>query len=121
MGDYVLTGGELAALVVLDAAARFVDGVLGSETSAREDSFSDGLLEAPQYTRPAEYRGLSVPEVLTNGNHAHIRAWQREMQLRITLKKRPDLLKTAILDENDQKLLKKIKNEEKTLAQNAKP
>lgn len=117
IGDYVLTGGELAALVVIDAMARFVDGVLGSADSAYEDSFSDGLLEAPQYTRPADFNGLKVPEVLLNGNHAHICAWQREMQLRTTLKKRPDLLKTADLDENDKKLLEKIRNEQKTLAE----
>ena len=117
IGDYVLTGGELAALVVIDAMARFVDGVLGSADSAYEDSFSDGLLEAPQYTRPADFNGLKVPEVLLNGNHAHICAWQREMQLRTTLKKRPDLLETADLDENDKKLLEKIRNEQKTLAE----
>ena len=111
IGDYVLTGGELAALVIIDATARFIDGVLGSTDSAYEDSFSDGLLEAPQYTRPAEFMGIRVPEVLLNGNHAHIAAWQREMQLRVTLKKRPDLLKKSYLSAEDQKILEKIKNE----------
>lgn len=116
IGNYVLTGGELAALVVIDAAARFVDGVLGSVDSAQEDSFSDGLLEAPQYTRPADFRGMHVPEVLLNGNHAHIAAWQREMQLRVTLKKRPELLDNAPLSEEDKKIIEKIKTEEKILA-----
>lgn len=116
IGDYVLTGGELAALVVIDAAARFVDGVLGSVDSACEDSFSDGLLEAPQYTRPADFKGMRVPEVLLNGNHAHIAAWQREMQLRVTLKKRPELLKQAPLSEEDKKTIEKIQAEEKLLA-----
>ncbi|MBR2860692.1 MAG: tRNA (guanosine(37)-N1)-methyltransferase TrmD [Clostridia bacterium] len=111
IGDYVLTGGELAALVVVDAVSRFVDGVLGSVDSAYEDSFSDGLLEAPQYTRPADYNGLKVPEVLLSGNHAKITLWQREMQLRTTLKKRPDLLKTAQLSDEDVKILEKIKKE----------
>ncbi len=111
IGDYVLTGGELAALVVIDATARFIDGVLGSVDSAYEDSFSDGLLEAPQYTRPADFMGMKVPEVLLNGNHALICKWQREMQLRVTLKKRPELLEKADLSENDKKILEKIKNE----------
>ncbi len=111
IGDYVLTGGELACCVVIDAVSRFIDGVLGSVDSAHEDSFSDGLLEAPQYTRPAEFMGHKVPEVLLNGNHAHIAAWQREMQLRVTLKKRPDLIETADLSKEDLKILEKIKNE----------
>ena len=113
IGDYVLTGGELAALVVIDAVARFIDGVLGSVDSAYDDSFSDGLLEAPQYTRPADFRGMTVPEVLTNGNHALICAWQREMQLRVTLEKRPDLLEKAELSAEDKKILEKIKKEAK--------
>jgi len=116
IGDYVLTGGELAALVVIDALSRFVDGVLHSVDSAYEDSFSDGLLEAPQYTRPAEFMGMRVPEVLLNGNHAHIVKWEREMQLRVTLEKRPDLLEKADLSQEDKKILEKIKNEKKPLA-----
>ncbi len=113
IGDYVLTGGELAALVVIDATARFVDGVLGSVDSAWEDSVSVGLLEAPQYTRLADFKGMRVPDVLLNGNHAHIAAWQREMQLRVTLKKRPDLLINAPLSEEDKKIRKNIQTEEK--------
>ncbi len=113
IGDYVLTGGELAALVVIDATARFIDGVLGSVDSAYEDSFSDGLLEAPQYTRPAEFMGMRVPDVLLNGNHAHIAAWQREMQLRVTLQKRPELIEKADLSKEDKKILKKILEEQK--------
>lgn len=109
IGDYVLTGGELASLVIADATARFVDGVLGSADSAYEDSFSDGLLEAPQYTRPSDFNGLKVPDVLLSGNHANICAWQREMQLRVTLKKRPELLEKADLSEKDKKILEEIK------------
>ena len=111
IGDYVLTGGELAALVVIDALARFVDGVLGSVDSAYEDSFSDGLLEAPQYTRPADFNGLKVPEVLLSGNHKLITQWQREMQLKVTLEKRPDLLEKANLTKEDKKILEKLKNQ----------
>ncbi len=111
IGDYVLTGGELAALVVIDATARFIDGVLGSVDSAYEDSFSDGLLECPQYTRPADFNGLKVPDVLLSGNHKLITEWQREMQLRVTLEKRPDLLEKAELTKEDLKILEKIKNQ----------
>ncbi len=111
IGDYVLTGGELAALVVIDATARFIDGVLGSVDSAYEDSFSDGLLECPQYTRPADYKGMKVPDVLLSGNHKLITAWQREMQLKVTLKKRPDLLEKAVLTKEDLKILEKLKNQ----------
>ncbi|MCQ2602337.1 MAG: tRNA (guanosine(37)-N1)-methyltransferase TrmD [Clostridia bacterium] len=93
IGDYVLTGGELPALVLLNAVSRYVDGVLGSSESTNEESFSDGLLEYPQYTRPAEYRGLKVPEVLLNGNHGEIAKWRKEKSLEITRERRPDLLK----------------------------
>lgn len=92
IGDYVLTGGELPALVLLNAVSRYVDGVLGSSESTSEESFSDGLLEYPQYTRPAEYRGLKVPEVLLNGNHGEIAKWRKEKSLEITRERRPDLL-----------------------------
>lgn len=92
IGDYVLTGGELPALVVINAVARYVDGVLGSSESTQEESFSNGLLEYPQYTRPAEYRGLRVPEVLQNGNHAEIAKWRKQASLAITRERRPDLL-----------------------------
>lgn len=92
IGDYVLTGGELAALVVIDAVARLVPGVLGSAESSVDESFSSGLLEYPQYTRPREYRGLAVPEVLLNGHHAQIEAWRREQALSITRERRRDLI-----------------------------
>ncbi len=91
IGDYVLTGGELAAMVVADAVARYVDGVLSPESLVQE-SFSENLLEYPHYTRPVEYRGLSVPEVLRSGNHAEIDKWRREQSLAVTKKNRPDLL-----------------------------
>jgi len=92
LGDYVLTGGELAALVIVDAAARLVPGVLGNPSSAREESFSSRRLEHPQYTRPREYDGVEVPEVLVSGNHALIDAWRAEQSLERTRKLRPDLL-----------------------------
>jgi tRNA (guanine37-N1)-methyltransferase len=94
IGDYVLTGGELAAMVLVDSVSRLVPGVLGGERSAEEDSFSAGVLECPQYTRPAEFRGYPVPEVLLSGNHAEIRRWRSEMALKNTSVKRPDLIAT---------------------------
>lgn len=93
IGDYVLTGGELAAMVTIDALLRFVPGVLGSEDSAADESFMDGALEYPQYTRPAVYEGLAVPEVLLSGHHANIEKWRREQSRAITARRRPDLLK----------------------------
>ena len=101
IGDYVLTGGEPAAIVVIDCISRFIGGVLGSAQSAHEDSFSDGLLEFPQYTRPAEIRGMRVPEVPLSGNHAKISQWRREQQLVITRRNRPDLLAKANLSKKD--------------------
>jgi tRNA (guanine37-N1)-methyltransferase len=92
IGDYVLTGGELPALVLVNAVARYVDGVLGSSESTSEESFSAGLLEYPHYTRPQEFRGLKVPDVLLSGNHAEIAKWRREQSLQITKDRRPDLL-----------------------------
>lgn len=92
IGDYVLTGGELPALVVMNAVARYLDGVLGSAESTVEESFSAGLLEYPQYTRPQVYRGLSVPDVLVSGNHAEVAKWRAEKALEITRERRPDLL-----------------------------
>ena len=92
IGDYVLTGGELPAMVVCDCVARYVDGVISGE-SLRDESFSAGLLEYPQYTRPAVYKGVSVPEVLLSGNHGEVEKWRREQSLAITRKNRPDLLK----------------------------
>lgn len=92
IGDYVLTGGEFAAMVAIDAVARYVDGVLGSSESAEIESFSDGLLEYPQYTRPQEFMGLKVPDVLLSGNHEAVNQWRRQKQLEITELNRPDLL-----------------------------
>jgi tRNA (guanine37-N1)-methyltransferase len=92
IGDFVLTGGELPALVLIDAVARHLPGVLGSGESVQDESFAHGLLEYPQYTRPREFRGLSVPEVLLSGNHAEIEAWRREQAHKITRERRPDLL-----------------------------
>ena len=97
IGDYVLTGGELPALVVINTVARYIDGVLGSDESTSEESFSNGLLEYPQYTRPEVYRGRSVPEVLLGGNHKDIAKWREEKSLEITMKNRPDLFKDADL------------------------
>ncbi len=93
IGDYVLTGGELPALVMIDAIARMAPGVLKNEESGVEESFSDGLLEYPQYTRPPEYEGRKVPDILLSGDHEKVKAWRRERSLERTLKKRPDLLK----------------------------
>jgi tRNA (guanine37-N1)-methyltransferase len=111
IGDYVLTGGELAALVVIDAAARLVPGVLGDEESAYRDSFGDGLLDHPHYTRPAEFRGRKVPEVLLSGNHDAIWRWRRRESLRATLRKRPELLETAELSAEDRKVLEELKKD----------
>jgi tRNA (guanine37-N1)-methyltransferase len=101
LGDFVLTGGELAAATILDATARLLPGVLGAAGSALGDSFSDGLLEYPQYTRPAEFKGVRVPEVLTSGNHQMIASWRRREQLRRTQKRRPELLESAPLSKED--------------------
>ncbi len=111
IGDYVLTGGELPALVVIDAVVRLVPGVLGDEESASKDSFWNGLLEYPHYTRPADFRGYKVPEVLLSGHHAEIEKWRRKESLRRTYLRRPDLLETANLSEQDKKTLEEIKRE----------
>ncbi len=111
IGDYILTGGEPAAMVLVDCVSRFIPGVLGSADSPEEESFSDGLLEYPQYTRPRDLNGMEVPEVLLNGDHAKIRAWRRYQSLKATLLHRPDLLETAPLDEKDLKLLDEIRKE----------
>ena len=105
IGDYVLTGGELPAMVVVDAVARLVPGVLGAAESLAEESISGGLLEYPQYTRPPEFRGLPVPEVLLSGNHAAIARWRREQALLRTLHRRPDLLAGADLTPADRRFL----------------
>ena len=101
LGDFVLTGGEIAAMAIVDAVARLVPGVLGCEESAVSDSFSDGLLEYPHYTRPPEFRGLAVPEVLLSGNHREIARWRRCMSLEKTAAQRPDLLAAASLTDEE--------------------
>ncbi|RMB02572.1 tRNA (guanine37-N1)-methyltransferase [Thermoactinomyces vulgaris] len=108
IGDYVLTGGELPAMILIDSISRLVPGVLGNETSAVTDSFSTGLLEYPQYTRPADFRGLKVPEVLLSGHHAKIEKWRREQSLLRTWQRRPDLLEKVPLTEEDRRFLKKL-------------
>jgi tRNA (guanine37-N1)-methyltransferase len=109
IGDYILSGGELGALVVIDAVSRLVPGVLGGERSSEEDSFTDGLLEYPQYTRPRVFRGQEVPSVLLSGDHEKIRQWRRTQSLKRTLERRPDLLKKAQLGEEDAAILAKLK------------
>ena len=111
IGDYILTGGETAAMVLVDCVARFIPGVLGSSDSPEEESFSDGLLEYPQYTRPRILEGMEVPEILLNGDHAKIKAWRRRESLKATLKHRPDLLETAPLNEKDLIMLDEIRKE----------
>ncbi|MBQ8072636.1 MAG: tRNA (guanosine(37)-N1)-methyltransferase TrmD [Clostridia bacterium] len=112
IGDYILTGGELAAMVLTDCVARFLPGVLGCAESPEEESFSDGLLEYPQYTRPRIWEGLTVPDVLLNGDHAKIRAWRRRESLKATLRFRPDLLEKAPLSPEDRAILKSLKEDE---------
>jgi len=111
LGDFILTGGEPAALAMIDAIARLLPGVLGAAGSAAHDSFSDGLLEYPQYTRPVEFEGLRVPDVLLSGNHRAIAAWRRREQLLRTLQRRPDLLEHAIFSEDDLKALAELRGE----------
>lgn len=111
LGDYVLTGGELGAMVMIDATVRLLPEVLGNETSAQTDSHSTGLLEHPQYTRPADFRGLAVPEVLLNGNHKLIEEWRLKESLRRTYTRRPDMLEKLELTPEMKKLLAEIKNE----------
>jgi tRNA (guanine37-N1)-methyltransferase len=105
IGDYVLTGGEFAVMVMVDVISRLLPGVLGNRLSAEHDSFSDGLLEYPQYTRPVEYEGMRVPEILLSGNHGEIARWRRREQLQRTLERRPDLLKKADLTPEDRAFL----------------
>ena len=121
VGDYVLTGGELPALVVLDAVVRLVPGVLGDATSAQTDSFSSGLLEHPQYTRPAVYRGMAVPPVLLSGDHQAIARWRRKQAIRRTRERRPDLLARGALSALDRELLAEIEAEDASAMQNVKP
>jgi tRNA (guanine37-N1)-methyltransferase len=109
IGDYVLSGGELPALVIVDAVARLVPGVVGDEQSVAGDSFERGLLDYPHYTRPAEFAGRRVPEVLTSGHHGEIRRWRRQQALRRTFERRPDLLETAVLDDEERGWLREWK------------
>jgi tRNA (guanine37-N1)-methyltransferase len=109
IGDYVLTGGELPALILIDAIARLRPGTLGDPDGAANDSHSTGLLEYPHYTRPSVFRDWPVPDVLLSGNHAQIVKWRREQSLRRTLQRRPDMLERADLSESDLKALKKLK------------
>lgn len=112
IGDYVITGGELAALVVIDAATRLIPGALGDKSSIEDESFSWKMLDYPHYTRPGEFRGLKVPQVLLSGNHNEIWLWRRKEALRKTLKARPDLMEKIELTDEDKKLLSEISSEE---------
>ncbi len=111
LGDFVLTGGELAAMTMVDATVRLIPDVIGKEASHQDDSFSSGLLEYPQYTRPYEYRGMTVPDILMSGHHENIRIWRLEQSLRKTLERRPDLLESYQFSEEEEKIFEKIKNE----------
>ncbi len=108
IGDYVLTGGELGALVIIDAVSRLIPGVLGSDESSQDESFSSGLLEYPQYTRPREYRGLTVPDVLLSGDHAKINRWRRDRALELTWRRRPEMLKSVELDKKDRLFMQRL-------------
>lgn len=111
IGDYVLTGGELPAMVFIDCIIRLVPGVLGSHLSIEEESFSEGLLEYPHYTRPQTYEGMDVPEVLLSGHHGQVEKWRRLKSLETTLEKRPDLLKKARLTQEEKSIIEKLKNQ----------
>ncbi len=108
IGDYVLTGGELPAMVIVDAVARLITGVVGDAESVAADSFAEGLLDHPQYTRPAEFRGMKVPDVLLSGDHEAVRRWRHAQRLRRTQARRPDLLKAEALSEDDRRLLEEL-------------
>ena len=111
LGDFVLTGGELAAITIIDAVSRLVPGVLGKEDSFADESFSDGLLEYPQYTRPPVFHGKEVPEILLSGHHVNIAKWRREQSLIRTVKKRPDLLETAELTAKERQFVERLQEE----------
>ena len=111
IGDYVLTGGELPAMVMIDCISRLVPGVLNNDVSAEFESFHDNLLEYPQYTRPEEYRGLKVPEVLLSGHHKNIETWRRQQSIRRTLERRPDLLEHAVLSKKETQYLNDLRAE----------
>lgn len=108
LGDFVLTGGELAAMTIVDATVRLIPEVLGKQASHQDDSFSSGLLEFPQYTRPYEFRGMTVPDVLMSGHHENIRKWRIEQSLRKTLERRPDLLENYQMSAEEEKIYQKI-------------
>ncbi|EON73272.1 tRNA (guanosine(37)-N1)-methyltransferase TrmD [Lysinibacillus sphaericus] len=112
IGDFVLTGGELGAMTVIDSVVRLLPGVLGQEDSHIQDSFSTGLLEHPHYTRPAEFRGMKVPDVLLSGNHAKIEQWREEQSLKRTFERRPDLFEQYPLSDKQKAYLEKLKNEQ---------
>ena len=112
IGDYVLSGGETAALIVIDSVSRLVPGVVGDPESVEHDSFSRGLLDHPHYTRPANFEGLGVPEVLLSGHHEEVSKWRKRAALVRTLERRPDLLTTAMLDDEEQSLLNQIQKEQ---------
>ena len=105
IGDYIVGGGEIPAMVIVDAVVRLLPGALGNQESAKQESFEEGLLEYPQYTRPETFQGQRVPEVLLSGNHAKIARWRRKRMLKRTLRRRPDLLKRGRLSEEDRRLL----------------
>ncbi|MBO7514454.1 MAG: tRNA (guanosine(37)-N1)-methyltransferase TrmD, partial [Lachnospiraceae bacterium] len=111
VGDYVLTGGELPAMILMDCISRLVPGVLGNDTSADVESFHDNLLEYPQYTRPEEFMGMRVPDVLLSGHHLNIETWRRQQSIRRTLERRPDLLERANLTPKEQKYLQSLQDE----------
>ncbi|HGH7992047.1 TPA: tRNA (guanosine(37)-N1)-methyltransferase TrmD [Streptococcus agalactiae] len=111
LGDFVLTGGELAAMTMVDATVRLIPEAIGKETSHQDDSFSSGLLEYPQYTRPYDYLGMTVPDVLMSGHHENIRKWRLEQSLRKTLERRPDLLENYAMTDEERLILEKIKTE----------
>lgn len=113
IGDFVLTGGELGAMTVIDSVVRLLPGVLGQEESHIQDSFSTGLLEHPHYTRPADFRGMKVPDVLLSGNHAKIEQWREEQSLKRTLERRPDLLENYPLTDKQKVYIEKLKNNHK--------
>lgn len=115
IGDYILTGGELPALVIIDAVARLIPGVLGDFGSTEEESFSWGLLDYPHYTRPENFRGMSVPGVLLSGNHSEINRWRKKQAIKTTMEKRPELLEKYVLSDKDKKLLKEIKEDSNEL------
>jgi tRNA (guanine37-N1)-methyltransferase len=114
IGDYVLSGGELAALVIVDCVARLVPGVVGDEASVAHDTFARGLLDYPQYTRPAEFRGMRVPDVLLSGHHREIERWRRRQALARTLRHRPEMLESAALDSQDKALLNELRENKET-------